>query len=133
MRLVDTGTLIDPHHPSADKERQWASAHRVQWLSLALPGDGTVSSDQRRMLKRFLIHDAEKPVLVHCAAGSSRIGIACALVRVSAQGWTAADAVAEMQRFGFTCKNDSVYTMLCQEARSGSGGCKNVLVAAHRK
>jgi len=114
-------SLVDPHHPSADKERDWAAVHHVQWLSVPLPGDGTTNADQRELLKQLLIHDAAMPpVLVHCAAGSSRTGVACALVRICAIGWSAEEAIAEMKRFGFECNDGEVHAMLHKEAKRHS-------------
>ena len=44
-----------------------------------------------------LIHKAEKPVLIHCYAGSDRTGVMSAASRVVFQGWSKAKAVEEMR------------------------------------
>lgn len=44
--------------------------------------------------------DAGPPVLVHCASGSDRTGLAIAAYRVARDGWTPDAALAEMARYG---------------------------------
>lgn len=44
---------------------------------------------------------ANQPVYVHCRHGQDRTGIVIAAFRMKQQGWSLADAEAEMQTFGF--------------------------------
>ncbi|WP_390696779.1 protein-tyrosine phosphatase family protein [Gemmata massiliana] len=44
---------------------------------------------------------SSQPVLVHCFAGIHRTGTTCALFRVARQGWSADQAIVEMQSYGF--------------------------------
>jgi protein tyrosine phosphatase (PTP) superfamily phosphohydrolase (DUF442 family) len=44
---------------------------------------------------------ANQPVFVHCAQGADRTGYMVAAYRMVEQGWSVADAAAEMKRFGF--------------------------------
>jgi protein tyrosine phosphatase (PTP) superfamily phosphohydrolase (DUF442 family) len=41
------------------------------------------------------------PVLVHCQHGADRTGTMCAMYRILCEGWSADDAIAEMQNGGF--------------------------------
>jgi protein tyrosine phosphatase (PTP) superfamily phosphohydrolase (DUF442 family) len=41
-----------------------------------------------------------RPVLVHCAHGQDRTGLAVAAYRVRVQGWSCADAASEMDSYG---------------------------------
>ncbi len=45
------------------------------------------------------LHD--RPVLVHCFAGLHRTGVYCAVYRMERQGWTNAEAIAEMYAVGY--------------------------------
>lgn len=47
------------------------------------------------------IHQARKPVLVHCWHGSDRTGFVVAGYRLVFQGWSKADAIDELRRGGF--------------------------------
>ena len=44
---------------------------------------------------------ALQPVFVHCKHGADRTGTAVALYRLTAQGWTAKEAIKELQEGGF--------------------------------
>jgi protein tyrosine phosphatase (PTP) superfamily phosphohydrolase (DUF442 family) len=49
-----------------------------------------------------LIHDSgDKKVFVHCHMGVDRTGMMIASYRIAEQGWTAEEALREMQAFGF--------------------------------
>lgn len=54
-----------------------------------------------RFLK--LVRDnPEKKIFVHCRLGDDRTGMMVAAYRVAREGWTADDAMLEMQHFGFS-------------------------------
>jgi protein tyrosine/serine phosphatase len=44
---------------------------------------------------------ANRPVLVHCAHGKDRTGVVVAVYRMKIEGWSEAQAEAEMEAFGF--------------------------------
>jgi protein tyrosine/serine phosphatase len=49
-----------------------------------------------------LIDDPQtSPVLIHCTGGVHRTGVVAALYRIRYQGWDAADAITEMDLYGF--------------------------------
>lgn len=48
-----------------------------------------------------VLHDAPKPVLVHCWHGSDRTGAVVAAYRIVFQDWTPAAAADEFQHGGF--------------------------------
>ena len=53
-----------------------------------------------RFLK--LIQDNPKKIFVHCRLGDDRTGMAIAAYRMADQGWSAEEALKEMEEFGFT-------------------------------
>ena len=62
--------------------------------------DPPSDEDVRRFFE-VVLDPARRPVFVHCARGKDRTGTMCALYRMEVQGWSAEDAIAEMQRLGF--------------------------------
>lgn len=59
---------------------------------------------EEKELVRFLqivTNDRRTPVLVHCQHGADRTGLMCAIYRITVQGWTKDDAIAEMTQGGF--------------------------------
>ncbi|HYU47149.1 MAG TPA: dual specificity protein phosphatase family protein [Terriglobales bacterium] len=61
-----------------------------------------------RFLK-LLQENPKKRVFVHCRLGDDRTGMMIAAYRMAAQGWTADEAMNEMQQFGFS----SVHHWIC--------------------
>ena len=44
---------------------------------------------------------ANQPVFIHCSVGSDRTGVVVAIYRMEVDGWSEAEAEAEMEAFGF--------------------------------
>lgn len=96
----DSGTLADQF------EEDYCRANGIGFHRLAPadwePVDGVVPGD--RNVRAFLaILDApttRRPVLVHCFAGIHRTGAHCAVYRVEYDGWSPAEAIAEMKHSG---------------------------------
>ncbi len=47
------------------------------------------------------IHEARKPVLVHCQRGADRTGVVIAMYRLVFEGWTKEDAIDELLHGGY--------------------------------
>jgi tyrosine-protein phosphatase SIW14 len=62
-----------------------------------IPGERTVVDFLRIMDDP---RTQKRPVLVHCFAGIHRTGTHCAVYRMEYDGWTAAEAIAEMRGMG---------------------------------
>ncbi len=50
----------------------------------------------------LLRENPNKKVFVHCRLGDDRTGMMIAAYRMAEEGWTAAEARKEMEKFGFT-------------------------------
>jgi tyrosine-protein phosphatase SIW14 len=51
---------------------------------------------------RLIKNNPRKKIFVHCRLGDDRTGMAIAAYRMADQGWSAEDALREMEEFGFT-------------------------------
>ena len=57
--------------------------------------------------------DAETgPILIHCFAGLHRTGVFCAVYRMERDGWTNAEAIAEMYAVGYFQEDPSALNFL---------------------
>src|SRR5262249_35695470 len=65
------------------------------------PADANVAR-----FRKILDDPANHPVLIHCFAGVHRTGAYCAIFRMEYQGWSFADALAEMRANGYTKIDD---------------------------
>lgn len=96
----DTGVLED--QPEAD----YCAAHGLAFYRLPPadwePVNGVVPGDANvREWMRILADPAtERPILVHCFAGIHRTGAHVATYRIAYDGWTPAEAIAEMKTKG---------------------------------
>ncbi len=105
--VISLRETVDPSGVLADQfEEDYCRANGIGFHRLA-PADwepvaGVVPGD--RNVRAFLaILDApttRRPVLVHCFAGIHRTGAHCAVYRVEYDGWSPAEAIAEMKHSG---------------------------------
>jgi protein tyrosine phosphatase (PTP) superfamily phosphohydrolase (DUF442 family) len=58
---------------------------------------------------KLLQENPGKRVFVHCRLGDDRTGMMIAAYRMAAQGWTADEAMHEMQQFGFS----TIHHLIC--------------------
>ena len=73
-------------------------------VSLPMHADLSCSAPSAEQVRRFfdLVRDPEsRPVYFHCRRGCDRTGAMAALYRIEFDGWSNADAVREMQQFGY--------------------------------
>ena len=60
-----------------------------------------VGEEEARAFLAIAVDPAKRPLFFHCKHGADRTGAMAAAYRIVAQGWTHADAVAEMTSGGF--------------------------------
>lgn len=94
-------SLLNPEVPESIAEREAAERLGLRWVNVPLPGDGASTPEERERIKAALLDPATAPLLVHCAAGTNRTGLAVGLYRIHQQGWTVTEVLAEMRRYGF--------------------------------
>lgn len=74
----------------------------VDYVELHMPGDGKGEPALFHEYLEIVGDPVRRPVLVHCAAGAYRTGVAVALYRMLFEGWPSEDAMREMAYYG--CK-----------------------------
>ncbi len=91
-------TEINQTDPSAQSEAAFAKDNHIRIVYMPAQGVPTVTE-----VKEFLAlmrDPANRPVLVHCAAGKERTGVMVGVYRMLEQGWSAEQARSEMEACG---------------------------------
>lgn len=84
-------------------QREEAAVTKLGMKYVAIPSHCPFPRD--KTYAKFLKVIEENPgkkVFVHCRLGDDRTGMAVAAYRMAEQGWSAGEAMKEMQAFGFT-------------------------------
>jgi protein tyrosine phosphatase (PTP) superfamily phosphohydrolase (DUF442 family) len=98
-------SLLDPAAPESVAERDAAARLGIEWLNVPLRGNGASTPEARDRIREILAQ-RDKPLLIHCAAGSNRTGLACGMLRIHEQGWTVEQVIAEMKTYDFEDEPD---------------------------
>jgi hypothetical protein len=100
LKTIGVRTVINLRHFHGETEGE-----RVRTAGMGYERIELASSDEPEptQVDRFLtlIRDQSlRPVYVHCLHGVDRTGVMMAVYRMEVEGWSNADAVAEMESFG---------------------------------
>ena len=101
--LADLGVGIIVNLRPGDHTEEEAEASRLGMRYVSIPWQCYHPNDAA--IASFLTVLRENPgkkIFVHCELGSDRTGMSIAAYRMSAQGWSAEEAMTEMRVFGFT-------------------------------
>lgn len=119
--------LREGDKPDDQLEEAWIRAKALNYVRIKPPvwGDktpGQYHADEALTEFRKVMDDPAKyPVLIHCFAGLHRTGAMCAVYRMDYQGWTNAEAIAEMRVLGYAIDHEDVFGYLTRY-RSPSAG-----------
>ena len=92
--------VVDERLSGSEKERKDVEKAGMQYVSI--PWHCLFPKDP--VFARFLALLRDNPgkkVFLHCRYGDDRTGMMIAAYRMSVEGWTAAEALKEMDEFGF--------------------------------
>lgn len=84
-----------------EDDAEWLGDAQVHRVSIPLHADRVDDVDVLRVLRVLRRAEAQGPVLMHCKHGRDRTGLMAAMYRTVVQGWSRADALAEMKAGGF--------------------------------
>lgn len=92
-------TVIDLRTSESEKRQVESAGMKAIAVPMEMSRDGLTSKVDRAVA--LMADPANRPVYLHCRHGQDRTGIVVAAYRMKLQGWSLADAEAEMQSFGF--------------------------------
>lgn len=79
-----------------EDERKGVERIGAKWVHLAVDSARRPSSEMVKEFFQLVEEPANWPILLHCQGGIHRSGLMTALYRMQYQGWSAEDAIAEM-------------------------------------
>lgn len=86
-------------------ERAAVASAGMDYVSLPMQADlfgsEPPTEDQVREFFDVVLDPAHQPAFVHCALGQDRTGTMIALYRIEVDGWSNAEAIAEMHAYGY--------------------------------
>lgn len=90
------------HEPEAiASERTLVEAQGMRYASIPWRGKENPKPQQVQAFLELLRANAGRTVFVHCERGSERTGVMIAAYRIGTERWTPAQALEEMEAFGF--------------------------------
>ena len=101
-------TVVSLRHesPATRAEADWCVRNEVKFVRLdprnwdGVPGAARIDEPMRRFLE-VMADPANRPVLVHCFAGTHRTGGYVAVWRIEGDGWSNEAAMAELRGMGY--------------------------------
>lgn len=82
-------------------EERLAKEAGIRFINLSMTANAAPSPDFARKVLGILTDPAMRPVYIHCKRGRDRTGTMVGAYRLLEEGWSAKQAVQEMESFGF--------------------------------
>jgi protein tyrosine/serine phosphatase len=104
LKNLGVTTIVDLRSESSrtrEQERVRAEALGMRFVSIPVGGFSNPSSAQVAQFFALLRQTPRETVFVHCRFGHDRTGVFIATYRIAFDHWTAEQALAEMDAFGF--------------------------------
>ena len=103
QKLAEMGLsiVVDLRVRGREIERQQVSNLGIRFVAIPWNCFHPEDTDIARFL-RLLRDNRGKKVFVHCQTGDDRTGMMIAAYRMAEQGWSAEEAMKEMEAYGFT-------------------------------
>lgn len=82
-------------------EREAVEAAGMRYVEIPMNFMKNVDPAAVRKALSVITEPANQPVFVHCSRGKDRVAVVAAVYRMEVDGWSEAEAEAEMKAFGF--------------------------------
>jgi len=107
LKEMGVSIVIDMRSGASDHEKTAVNKLGMQYVSI--PWHCPFPSDEAfaRFLK-IVEDNPDKKIFVHCRLGDDRTGMAIASYRMAEEGWSADEALKEMELFGFDWKHHMI-------------------------
>ncbi len=99
LKAMGVKTVIDMRTSANEQQEVETAGMKAVAIPIKMSRDGLQENVDR--VVALMADPANQPVYVHCRHGQDRTGIVVAAFRMKQQGWSLAEAEAEMQAFGF--------------------------------
>jgi len=100
LKKMGISIIVDMRTGSRKSEQEKVTKLGMQYVQIPwhcpFPRDPTFAQ-----FLKIMEDNPQKKVFVHCRLGDDRTGMAVAAYRMAEQGWSAEQAMQEMQQFGF--------------------------------
>jgi len=83
-------------------EQKDAESAGLRYFNIPMPGLSAPSDEQVARVMAIVNNPENQPVFIHCKRGSDRTGTITAIYRISTDGWTAEQAIAEAKKYGMS-------------------------------
>jgi len=93
-------TVVNLRHYHGESEGELVGAAGLRYEQIPIDSSGAPTADQIDAFLRISRDPSAQPVYVHCLHGVDRTGAMIAVYRMQEEGWSNADALAEMEHFG---------------------------------
>jgi tyrosine-protein phosphatase SIW14 len=104
LKALGVTTIVDlrSEDPGArEQEKKEAESLGMHFVSIPVGGFSAPSTDQVALFLALLAGDSKETVFVHCHYGEDRTGVFVAMYRMGIEKWPVAQALNEMNYFGF--------------------------------
>jgi protein tyrosine/serine phosphatase len=99
---VSTVINLRGEDDQAVAEKEAVESAGLRYYNVGLPGLSRPSDEQVARVMTIIDSPESGPVFIHCRRGSDRTGTIAAVYRISHEGWTSEQALAEAKRYGLS-------------------------------
>lgn len=108
LKKMGVSIVVDMRSSHSEYEKRAAKELGMEYISI--PWHCPFPSDEPFVKFLSVIEqNRDKKIFVHCRLGDDRTGMAIASYRIAEEGWSADEAMKEMEFFGFT----AVHHVIC--------------------